>query len=62
MQKLTERVVDLVDKAMGRQGLAYDEMEYLYGVDPRSRDAALIRWAADQMAREATNGKAEIHA
>lgn len=62
MQQLTPRVVDLVDKALEGNGLEFEEMEYLYGVDPLSRDSYLIRWAAHQMSLAATNGKAEIHA
>ena len=62
MQQLTQRVVDLVDKALEGNGLEFEEMEYLYGVDPLSRDSYLIRWAAHQMSLAATDGKAEIHA
>lgn len=62
MEQLTKRVVDLVDKALEGNGLEFDEMEYLYGIDPLSRDSYLIRWAAHQMSLKATNGKAEIHA
>ena len=62
MQQLTDRVVELVEKAEEGNGLTFEEMEYLYGVDPLSRDAALIRWMAHQMSLAATNGRAEIHA
>lgn len=62
MDKLTERVVELVEKAMEGNGLNDEEMGYLYGVDPLSRDSYLIRWAAHMMSLKAVNGKAEIHA
>jgi biotin synthase len=62
MQKLTPKVVELLEKAEQGNGLEFDEMEYLYGLDPTSRDAWLVRWVAHQMSLEATNGKAEIHA
>lgn len=62
MEQLTNKVVELVEKAMEGNGLSFDEMEYLYGIDPLSRDSYLVRWAAHQMSMAATNGKAEIHA
>lgn len=62
MQQLTNRVAELVEKAFEGDGLTDEEMGYLYGIDPLSRDAYFIRWAANQMSLEATNGKAEIHA
>lgn len=62
MEKLTDKVVELVEKALEGNGLEFDEMEYLYDVNPLSRDSYLIRWAAHQMSLAATDGKAEIHA
>lgn len=62
MEKLTEKVEEIVEKALEGNGLNDEEMGYLYGIDPLSRDAYFIRWAAHQMSIKATNGKAQIHA
>lgn len=63
--KLTEeqvRVYEVLEHAAAGKGLADDEIELLYGVDPLSREAYVIRRDAHVMSLEATDGKAEIHA
>ena len=62
MEQNTRRTYELIEKALEGTGLEYDEMEFLYGVDPRSRESYEVRWAAQQLSLRATNGKAEIHA
>ena len=62
MEKLNGRVVDLVDKAFEGNGLNDEEMGFLYGLDPLSRESYLVRWAAHQMSMKAVDGKAQIHA
>ena len=62
MEEVSKKVYELVEKALEGNGLSYEEMEYLYGVDPLSRESYFIRWAAHKMSTEATNGKAQIHA
>ena len=54
-------LIDIVEKGLEGNGLSDAEMEALYGVDPKSRVAAYIRWAGGKMAFELAGGKAEIH-
>lgn len=64
MQRFTKEetaLIDIVDKGLEGNGLEDAEMEALYGVDPKSRVAAYIRWAGGMLAFELADGKAEIH-
>ena len=62
MQKVDGHVHDLVEKAMEGRGLSFEETRDLYAVAPMSREAALIRWAGQELSLQATGGIAEIHA
>ena len=62
MLELDQAVYEIVEKAMEGNGLAYDETRTLYAVDPYTREAALIRWAGQELSMQATDGIAEIHA
>ena len=62
MEANVKKTYELIEKALEGKGLAYDEMEFLYGVDPTSRESYEIRWAGQQLSLQATDGKAEIHA
>ena len=62
--KLTDgqtRIYEILEHAAEGNGLTDDEIEVLYGIDPLSREAYVIRRDAHVMSLEATNGKAEIH-
>lgn len=62
MDESSKRVYELVEKGLLGKGLEDDEMEFLYGVDPNSADSYYIRWAGNELSKQATDGKAEIHA
>ncbi len=62
MEETGKRVRELVEKSFIGDGLADEEMEFLYGIDPWSADAYYIRWAGNELSMRATDGKAEIHA
>lgn len=62
METTTARTYELIEKAMEGKGLEYDEMEFLYGIDPFSRESYEVRWAGQQLSMQASDGKAEIHA
>ena len=62
MQSFDKRVYDIIDKAMEGGGLTRDETRDLYAVEPYSKEAALIRWAGQELSMQATGGIAEIHA
>ncbi len=55
------RIYEILEHAAEGNGLPDDEIELLYGVDPLSREAFVIRRDAQVMSLEATDGKAEIH-
>ena len=62
--KLTDaqtRIYEILEHASSGNGLPDDEIQTLYGVDPLSREAYVIRRDAHVMSLEATDGKAEIH-
>ena len=54
-------LIDIVEKGMEGNGLTDEEMCALYGVDPRSRVAAYIRWGGNELAHASGDGLAEIH-
>ncbi len=62
MQACDQRVYEIVEKAMEGHGLTREEVCELYAVEPYSKEAALIRWAGQELSMQATGGIAEIHA
>jgi biotin synthase len=62
LEPLQTKVYELVEKAVDADGLPDEDIEFLYGVDPLSKEAAFVRWVADRLSREASDNKAEIHA
>ena len=62
MQAFNQRVYEIVEKAMEGNGLSRDEVCELYAVEPTSKEAALVRWAGQELSIQATGGIAEIHA
>ena len=62
MEAFENAVYDIVEKAMEGAGLLPAETEALYAVAPYSKEAALIRWAGQELSLQATGGVAEIHA
>lgn len=62
MQSRDDRVYDIVEKALEGNGLTPEETCVLYAVPWDSREAALIRWAGQDLSMRATGGIAEIHA
>ena len=62
MQVFDQTIHDLVEKALEGNGLTPRETCALYAVPPTSKEAALIRWAGQELSMRATGGIAEIHA
>ena len=62
MQVFDERVYEIVEKGLEGNGLSEQETLYLYEVEETSKEAALIRWAGQELSMLAADGIAEIHA
>ncbi len=62
MQICDPEIFEIIEKALEGNGLTPDETLKLYSVEEASREAALIRWAGQELSLQAANGKAEIHA
>jgi biotin synthase len=62
MDAVTKRIYELVEKGLEGRGLENSEIQTLYEVDPRSKEAFYIHWAGRQLSMQSANGKAEIHA
>lgn len=61
-QVFDEEIHDIVEKGLLGKGLTQEETLRLYQVPERSKEAAYIRWAGQELSLQAGNGKAEIHA
>lgn len=61
MQPLDSQVTTIVDKALEGNGLTREETRALFMVPERTREAALIRWAGQELSLRAADGIAEIH-
>ena len=62
MEAFDKNVLEIIDKAMEGNGLTREETRDLYSVGPYTKEAALIRWAGQELSMQATGGIAEIHA
>lgn len=62
MQVFDSEIYDIVEKGLEGNGLTEDETLKLYEVEEASKEAALIRWAGQELSMEAADGVAEIHA
>ena len=62
MQIFDQRIYDIVDKSLEGAGLTETETCELFAVPETSKEAALIRWAGQELSLRAANGVAEIHA
>ncbi len=62
MQVVDEAIFEIIEKGLEGNGLTEAETLTLYQVEERSREAALLRWAGQELALKASGGKAEIHA
>ena len=61
MQVFNQRIADIVEKGMEGNGLSREETHELFGVPERTREAALIRWAGQELSLRSADGIAEIH-
>ena len=61
MQAFDQRIVDIVEKGLEGNGLTREETRTLFEVPERTREAALIRWAGQELSLRAADGIAEIH-
>lgn len=62
MRALNKEIIDIIDKGMEGAGLLPEETLKLYSLKEDSPEAAILRWAGQEMSLKASNGKAEIHA
>ena len=62
MDTTTTRIYEIVEKGLEGKGLPDEDIRLLYAVDPASKEAYFINWAGNQLTKQASNGKAEIHA
>jgi len=61
MEPVSARIYEIVEKGLEGNGLTREETAELCRVPERTREAALIRWAGQELSLEAANGIAEIH-
>ncbi len=61
MQVFDKNIVDIVEKGLEGRGLSREETRTLFEVPERTREAALIRWAGQELSLRAADGIAEIH-
>ena len=61
MEPIDTRVSAIVEKALEGNGLSRKETRVLFAVPERTREAALIRWAGQELSLRAADGIAEIH-
>lgn len=61
MRVFNERVSEVVEKGLEGGGLTREETRELFKVPERTREAALIRWAGQELSLQAADGIAEIH-
>ncbi len=62
MQICDPKIYDIIEKGLEGNGLTEEETLALYKVEETSREAALIRWAGQELSMRCTDGIAEIHA
>ncbi len=62
MQVFDSDIYEIIEKGLEGNGLSEEEVLALYRVPETSKEAALIRWAGQELSLKASNGKAEIHA
>ena len=61
MQVFDNRIYEIVEHGLEGNGLSREETRALFEVPERSKEAALIRWAGQELSLKAANGVAEIH-
>ena len=61
MQAFDNRIYEIVEHGLEGNGLSRDETAALYAVPERSKEAALIRWAGQELSLRSADGIAEIH-
>ena len=61
MEAFDKRILDIIDHGLEGNGLSREETRVLFEVPERTREAALIRWAGQELSLRAADGVAEIH-
>ena len=61
MQIFDEHVYEIIEHGLEGNGLSREEIRTLFSVPERSKEAALIRWAGQELSMRAADGIAEIH-
>lgn len=61
MQVFDNQVYEIVEHGLEGNGLTREETRALFEVPERTKEAALIRWAGQELSLKAANGIAEIH-
>jgi len=62
MSVIDRHIYEIIEKGLEGNGLSREDTLELYAVPETSREAAIIRWAGQELSMQATGGKAEIHA
>ncbi|MDO4289654.1 MAG: radical SAM protein [Eggerthellaceae bacterium] len=62
MQPFDPEFIDIIDKGLEGKGLEDHEVLKLYEIEETSREAAILRWAGQELSMQAADGVAEIHA
>ena len=61
MEPIDARISEIVEHGLEGNGLSQEEALTLFSVPERSREAALIRWAGQELSLRSADGIAEIH-
>ena len=61
MQILDQKVYEIVEHGLEGGGLSREETLTLFEIPERTKEAALIRWASQELSLRAADGIAEIH-
>lgn len=62
MIKFDQQIMDIIDKGLEGNGLLPEETLKLYSLPETSPEAAMLRWAGQELSMQAAQGKAEVHA
>jgi hypothetical protein len=61
MQVFDAKIYEIVEHGLEGNGLSREETRALFSVPERTKEAALIRWAGQELSLKAADGIAEIH-
>lgn len=62
MSVIDPKVYEVIEKGLEGKGLSQEETLLLFSLEETSKEAAILRWAGQELSMRASNGLAEIHA